>query len=71
MTNPAETFAREALAAWEKAAAPFAESVVRDPRTLELGAGMLSASLMWKKAFDEAAQQAWSQWIALASQAPR
>ena len=41
--NPGETMAREALAAWEKAASAYSESLVRDPRVLELGFSYLSA----------------------------
>ena len=51
--NPAEKLAREALAAWEKAAQAMAETMVRDPRTLEVGASWLRLGLEWKKACDE------------------
>ena len=50
---PGETIAREALAAWEKAASKMAEQTVRDPRTLELGAEWLRSSLLWKRAQDQ------------------
>lgn len=51
--TPGETMAREALATWEKAASAYSESVVRDPRVLELGANMLKLSLQWKKTMDQ------------------
>ncbi len=51
--TPGETMAREALATWEKAAGSFSESLVRDPRNLELGASMLRLSLMWKRTADQ------------------
>ncbi len=70
MTSRAAAFARESFA-WEKATGTFSESIVRDPQTLELGVGMLDATLACKRAFDEAAQRAWPEWIALASQPPR
>ena len=54
-----ETFSR-LLAAWERTAAQLAEAVVRDPRTLELGARMLRSHLLWKKAFDTAIDAAWT-----------
>jgi hypothetical protein len=51
--TPGETMAREALAAWEKAAGGMSESMVRDPRVLELGASLLQLGLVWKKAMDQ------------------
>ena len=48
------------LAAWERTAATLAEAVVRDPRTLELGARLLRSHLLWKKAFDTAFDAAWT-----------
>lgn len=48
------------LAAWERTAAGLAESVVRNPRTLELGAGLLRSHLLWRRAFDAAAEAFWS-----------
>ena len=48
------------LAAWERTAAQLAEAVVRDPRTLELGAGLLRSHLLWKRAFDTAAGAFWA-----------
>ena len=54
-----ESFSR-LLAAWERTAAQMAEAVVRDPRTLELGARMLRSHLLWKRAFDHALDAAWT-----------
>jgi len=51
--NPGEKMAREALAAWEKAAGTLSESVVRDPKVLELGASLLQLGLVWKKTLDQ------------------
>lgn len=51
--TPGETMAREALATWEKAASAYSESVVRDPRVLELGSNMLKLGLQWKKTMDQ------------------
>ena len=48
------------LAAWERTAAQMAEAVVRDPRTLELGAGLLRSHLLWKRAFDHAVEAWWA-----------
>lgn len=48
-----ETMAREALAAWEKAAGGMSASMVRDPRVLELGANMLQLGLLWKATMDQ------------------
>jgi hypothetical protein len=45
--------AREALATWEKVAGTFSDSMVRDPRNLELGASMLRLGLMWKRTTDQ------------------
>ena len=67
MSNPAEQLARESLAAWEQAASRWSASIVRDPRTLELGGALLRAGLAWKRAADDAARQAWARWIDLAS----
>ena len=52
MNHATETFAREALAAWEKAASTVSAYTVRDPQVLELGVGMLRAGLLWKSAVD-------------------
>jgi hypothetical protein len=54
-----ESFARM-LAAWERTAASLAETVVRDPRTLEMGARLLRSHLLWKRAFDTAFDAAWT-----------
>ena len=51
--TPGETMARDALAAWEKAAGALTTSMVRDPRNLELGANMLQLGLMWKRTADQ------------------
>ncbi len=48
------------VSAWERAAAKMAEAVVRDPRTLDLGARLLRSHLLWRKAFDTAWQAAWA-----------
>jgi hypothetical protein len=60
MSNATETFARDALAAWEKAASAMSAELVRDPRTLEVGAGLMRAGLMWKGALDTMT----AQWMA-------
>lgn len=59
MIGGGESFAR-LLAAWERTAAQMAEAVVRDPRSLELGARLLRAHLLWKRAFDTALDAAWT-----------
>lgn len=64
--TPGETMAREALATWEKVAGTFSDSLVRDPRNLELGASMLRLGLMWKRTTD----QFIGQMFALALQGP-
>jgi len=50
--NAGESFAREALSAWEKAASEASDKMVRDLRTLEFGAAMLQNQLAWKRATD-------------------
>ena len=59
MIGGGETFAR-LLAAWERTAAQMTEAVVRDPRTLELGARFLRSHLLWKRALDTAYDAAWA-----------
>jgi hypothetical protein len=44
------------FAAWEKSAAAMAGSAARDPRTLEIGAGVLKAQLAWVRALEATAQ---------------
>ena len=60
MNDVMETFARDALASWEKAASAMSADLVRDPRTLELGAGLMRSSLLWKGALDSMT----GQWMA-------
>jgi hypothetical protein len=55
---------RQGLAAWERATATAAESVARDPRTLEVGARLLRAHLLWRKSFDTAVEAAWAPFVA-------
>ena len=68
--TPGETMAREALATWEKAAGTFSESLVRDPRNLELGASMLRLSLMWKRTADQLVGHWLSHALAMTSHGP-
>ena len=60
MSNATETFARDALAAWEKAASAMSADLVRDPRALELGTSFMGAGLLWKGALDAMT----AQWMA-------
>jgi hypothetical protein len=52
--------AKEMISAWERAAAKMAETVVRDPRTLDMGARLLRSHLLWRRAIDTAWQAAWA-----------
>ena len=54
MNQTAQESFRRLLGAWERTAAQMTEAVVRDPGTLELGAGLLKLQLQWKRAFDQA-----------------
>jgi hypothetical protein len=54
---------RQGLAAWERATATAAESVARDPRTLEVGARLLRAHLLWRQSFDAAVEAAWAPFV--------
>jgi hypothetical protein len=52
--------AKELVSVWERAAAKLSEAVVRDPRTLDLGARLLRSHLLWRRAIDTAWQAAWA-----------
>ena len=47
-----------AFTAWEKAAAEAAGQLVRDPQVLALGADMLRAHLLWRRAMTTAFEAA-------------
>jgi hypothetical protein len=47
------------FSAWEKSAAAMADGVSRNPKVLELGAGLMRAHLAWVKAV-EASLEAWA-----------
>lgn len=68
-SSPAEQQARASFRAWEEVASRSCASFVRDPRTLEIGGALLSATLGWKRTLDDAAHRAWTGWVTLVSSA--
>ncbi len=47
------------FSAWEKSASAMADSASRNPKMLELGAGLMRAHLAWVKAM-QATAEAWA-----------
>ena len=51
------------LSAWEKSAADMAQSMVRDPQVLSLGAEALKAHLIWRKSWNDAMEALWQPYL--------
>jgi hypothetical protein len=52
--------------AWQRAAADSMAAAARDPRMMQLGAGMLRSQLLWGRAMQSVWQAAWAPIDALA-----
>lgn len=46
--------------AWQRAAAESMAAAARDPRVMQLGAGLLRSQLLWGRAMQSAWQAAWA-----------